>query len=172
MDLYEKTISEKIIHKANFMTYLNVDVELPDGKIGNRDIIKHPGASAILPFLDDERVILVNQFRKALDKTLLEIPAGKLDAGEDPKACAIRELEEETGYTAKEVTYLGTIATAPGFCDELIHLYKATGLSQGEKSLDEDEFTEVEVFTLEEIKAMIKNGEIIDTKTISSLVYL
>ena len=172
MDLYEKTISEKIIHKANFMTYLNVDVELPDGKIGNRDIIKHPGASAILPFLDDERVILVNQFRKALDKTLLEIPAGKLDVGEDPKVCAIRELEEETGYTAKEVTYLGTIATAPGFCDELIHLYKATGLSQGEKSLDEDEFTEVEVFTLEEIKAMIKNGEIIDTKTISSLMYL
>jgi len=172
MDLYEKTISEKIIHKANFMTYLNVDVELPDGKIGNRDIIKHPGASAILPFLDDERVILVNQFRKALDKTLLEIPAGKLDAGEDPKVCAIRELEEETGYTAKEVTYLGTIATAPGFCDELIHLYKATGLSQGEKSLDEDEFTEVKVFTLEEIKTMIKNGEIIDTKTISSLMYL
>ena len=172
MDLYEKTISEKVIHKANFMTYINVDVKLPDGKIGNRDIVRHPGASAIIPFLDENRVILINQFRKALDKNLLEIPAGKLDAGEDPKICAIRELEEETGYKAKEVTYLGTIATAPGFCDELIHLYKATGLSKGEKSLDEDEFTEVKVFTLQEIKTMIKNGEIIDTKTISSLMYL
>ena len=172
MDLYEKTISEKVIHKANFMTYINVDVELPNGKIGNRDIVRHPGASAIIPFIDEDKIILVNQFRKALDRNLLEIPAGKLDKGEDPKLCAIRELVEETGYKAEEVTYLGTIATAPGFCDELIYLYKATGLSKGEKSLDDDEFTEVKVFTLEEIKEMIKNGEIIDTKTISSFMYL
>lgn len=172
MDLYEKTISEKVIHKANFMTYINVDVELPNGKIGNRDIVRHPGASAIIPFIDEDKIILVNQFRKALDRNLLEIPAGKLDKGEDPKFCAIRELVEETGYKAEEVTYLGTIATAPGFCDELIYLYKATGLSKGEKSLDDDEFTEVKVFTLEEIKEMIKSGEIIDTKTISSFMYL
>lgn len=172
MDLYEKTISEKVIHKANFMTYINVDVELPNGKIGNRDIVRHPGASAIIPFIDDDKIILVNQFRKALDRNLLEIPAGKLDKGEDPKLCAIRELVEETGYKAEEVTYLGTIATAPGFCDELIYLYKGTGLSKGEKSLDDDEFTEVKVFTLEEIKEMIKSGEIIDTKTISSFMYL
>ncbi|MBB6716202.1 NUDIX domain-containing protein [Clostridium gasigenes] len=172
MDLYEKTITERIIHKANFMTYINVDVELPDGKIANRDIIKHPGACAIIPFIDNETVILVKQFRKALEKNILEIPAGKLEKGEDPKLCAIRELEEETGYRAENVTFLGIIATAPGFCDELIHLYKATGLFQGEKSLDEDEFTEVKVFTIEEIKSMIKNGEIIDTKTISSLMYL
>lgn len=172
MEFYEKTISEKVVHKANFMTYINVDVELPDGKIGNRDIIRHPGACAIIPFLDNERVILVKQFRKALEKTILEIPAGKLDAGEEPINCAIRELEEETGYIAGEVTYLGTIATAPGFCDELIHLYKATGLYKGEKKLDEDEFTEVNVFTIEEIKLMIKSGQIIDTKTISSIMYL
>ncbi|MBU3106640.1 NUDIX domain-containing protein [Clostridium gasigenes] len=172
MDLYEKTITERIIHKGNFITYINVDVELPDGKIGNRDIIKHPGACAIIPFIDNQTVILVKQFRKALEKNILEIPAGKLEKGEDPKLCAIRELEEETGYRAENVTFLGTIATAPGFCDELIHLYKATGLFQCEKSLDEDEFTEVKVFTIEEIKSMIKNGEIIDTKTISSLMYL
>lgn len=172
MEFYEKTISEKVVHKANFMTYINVDVELPDGKIGNRDIIRHPGACAIIPFLDNERVILVKQFRKALEKTILEIPAGKLDAGEEPINCAIRELEEETGYIAGEVTYLGTIATAPGFCDELIHLYKATGLYKGEKKLDEDEFTEVNVFTIEEIKLMIKSAQIIDTKTISSIMYL
>lgn len=172
MDLYEKTINEKIIYKANFMTYINVDVELPDGKIGNRDIVKHPGASAILPFLDEDKIILVRQFRKALNKTILEIPAGKLDIGEDPKKCALRELEEETGYGAKNIIYLGTIATAPGFCDELIHLYKATELYISEKKLDEDEFTEVKVFTIEEIKKMIKTGDIIDTKTISSFMYL
>lgn len=172
MDLYEKTISEKVIHKGNFMTYINVDVELPNGKIGNRDIIKHPGACAIIPFIDDERIILVNQFRKALDKNILEIPAGKLDKGEDIKICAIRELEEETGYKAKEVTYLGKMAMAPGFCDEIIHLYKATGLCEGEKSLDDDEFTEVNIFTIKEIKTMIKNGEIIDAKTIGALMYL
>lgn len=172
MEFYEKTINERIIHKANFMTYINVDVKLPNGKIGNRDIIKHPGACAIIPFLDNERIILVNQFRKALEKNILEIPAGKLDKKEEPLDCAIRELKEETGYTANEVTYLGTIATAPGFCDELIHLYKATGLCRGEKKLDEDEFTEINIFTIEEIKLMIKKGEIIDTKTISALMYL
>lgn len=172
MDFYEKTISERVIYKGNFMTYINVDVELPDGKIGNRDIIKHPGACAIIPFIDDERIILVNQFRKALDKNILEIPAGKLDKDEDPKICAIRELEEETGYKASEITYLGKIAMAPGFCDEIIYLYKATGLREGEKSLDEDEFTEVKIFNIKDVKTMIKNGEIIDSKTISSFMYL
>ena len=85
MDLYEKTITERLIHKGNFMTYINVDVELPDGKIGNRDIIKHPGACAIIPFLDNERIVLVNQFRKALDKNILEIPAGKIRKGRGSK---------------------------------------------------------------------------------------
>lgn len=172
MNLNEKTLKEKIIHKGNFMTFVNVDVELPNGKLGNRDILKHPGACAILPFLDDEKVILVKQFRKPLEKTLIEIPAGKLDKGEEPKKCAIRELEEETGYIAKEISYLGKIATAPGFCDEIIYLYKATGLIKGKKNCDEDEFTELVVMFLEEVKEKIKSGEIIDTKTISVLAYL
>ena len=172
MELYEKTLSEKIIHKGDYLTYVNVEVELPNGKIHNRDIIKHPGATAILAFLDDSRVILVKQFRKACEKTLLEIPAGKLNIGEDPKLCAARELEEETGYSAGEITFLGNIVVAPGFCDELLYLYKATNLRRGKKNLDEDEFTEVEVFTIDEIKLMIKSGEIIDSKTISSMMYL
>lgn len=172
MKFYEETINEKLIYEGNYLTMVNVDVKLPNGKIGNRDILKHPGACAIIPFLDDNTIILVEQFRKPLNRTLLEIPAGKLDKGEDIALCAKRELEEETGYTAQNIEFLGTIATVPGFCDELIHLYKATGLTLGQKHCDEDEFTEVKTFTLDEMKALVKSGEIIDTKTISILAYI
>ena len=172
MKFYEKTLSENIIYEGNYLTFTNISVELPNGDISDRDIIKHPGACAIIPFIDNNKIILVEQFRKAIEKTILEIPAGKLDKTEDSLTCAHRELEEETGYKAKNMTYLGAIATAPGFCNELIHLYKATDLYIGEKSCDEDEFTEVKTFTLEEVKSMVKSGEIIDTKTISILAYL
>ena len=112
------------------------------------------------------------QNRKPLERTLLEIPAGKLNKNEAPITCAHRELEEETGYKAKDMIYLGKIATAPGFCDEIIHLFKATNLYNGTKSCDEDEFTDIKKFTLDEMKLLIKKGEIIDTKTISILSYL
>ena len=151
---------------------MNVQVELPNGKLSNRDIIKHPGACAIIPFINENEIILVEQFRKPLERTLLEIPAGKLNKNESPITCAHRELEEETGYKAKDMIYLGKIATAPGFCDEIIHLFKATNLYDGTKSCDEDEFTDIKRFTLDEMKLMIKKGEIIDTKTISILSYL
>ncbi|WP_294134886.1 NUDIX domain-containing protein [uncultured Clostridium sp.] len=169
---FETTIKETVIYNGNYLSLINVDVELPDGNLSNRDIIKHPGACAIIPFLNDNEVILVEQFRKPLEKTLLEIPAGKLNKNETPITCAHRELEEETGYKAKDMIYLGKIATAPGFCDEIIHLFKATNLYEGKKSCDEDEFTDIKKFTLDEIKLMIKKGEIIDTKTISILSYL
>ena len=151
---------------------MNVQVELPNGKLSNRDIIKHPGACAIIPFISENEIILVEQFRKPLERTLLEIPAGKLNKNESPITCAHRELEEETGYKAKDMIYLGKIATAPGFCDEIIHLFKASNLYDGTKSCDEDEFTDIKKFTLDEMKLMIKKGEIIDTKTISILSYL
>ena len=172
MDFYEETLKERLIYEGSYLTMINVDVKLPNNKIGNRDIIKHPGACAIIPFLDDNTVILIKQFRKPLNKTILEIPAGKLNKDEDIALCAKRELEEETGYIAGNIEYLGTIATAPGFCDELIHLYKATNLTLGEKHCDDDEFTEIKTFTLDEVKALVKKGEIIDTKTISILAYL
>lgn len=172
MKFFEKTISEKVIYKGNYLTITNIDVELPNGSFTNRDIIKHPGACAIIPFLDESNVILVEQFRKPLNKTILEIPAGKLNKNEDILSCAKRELEEETGYIAHNMEYLGKIATAPGFCDEVIHLFKATKLILGNKNCDDDEFTEIKVFKLDEIKAMIKDGSIIDTKTISILSYL
>ena len=172
MNFFETTIKETVIYNGNYLSLINVDVELPDGNLSNRDIIKHPGACAIIPFLNDNEVILVEQFRKPLEKTLLEIPAGKLNKNETPITCAHRELEEETVYKAKDMIYLGKLATAPGFCDEIIHLFKATNLYEGKKSCDEDEFTDIKKFTLDEIKLMIKKGEIIDTKTISILSYL
>ena len=172
MKFHEKTIKETHIYTGNYLEINNVEVELPNGKTSNRDIIKHPVACAIIPFLDKETILLVEQFRKPLEKTILEIPAGKLDKNEDPLNCAYRELEEETGYKADSITYLGSIATAPGFCDEIIHLYKAENLSLGTKCCDEDEFTSIKTFSLDEVKLMVKSGEIIDTKTISILAYL
>lgn len=172
MNLNEEILNEKLIHKGNFMDFVNIDVKLPNGKNANRDVIKHPGACAVIAFLDSENILLVEQFRLPLNKTLLEIPAGKLNKKEDPMDCAKRELQEETGYVAKEIEYLGSIATAPGFCDEIIHLYKAWNLSLGEKNEDEDEFTSVKVLNINDLKEMIKKGEIIDGKTISVLSYL
>ncbi|MDU2123275.1 MAG: NUDIX hydrolase [Clostridium celatum] len=172
MKFYETTLKETSIYNGNYLNLINIEVELPNGNLSNRDIIKHPGACAIIPFINENEVILVEQFRKPLERTLLEIPAGKLNKNEPPITCAHRELEEETGYKAKNMIYLGKIATAPGFCDEIIHLFKATNLYNGTKSCDEDEFTDIKKFTLDEMKLLIKKGEIIDTKTISILSYL
>ncbi|MBM7835896.1 NUDIX hydrolase [Clostridium sardiniense] len=172
MDLNEKIIKEELKYEGNFLKFVSIDVELPDGNKGNRDVIRHPGASAVLAFLDDETVLLVEQFRVALNKILLEIPAGKLEKGEDPKICAYRELEEETGYKSEDIEYLGTIATGAGFTDEQIHIYKATNLYKGVKGGDDDEFIEAKPYKIKEIKEMIKDGRIIDTKTISAFMYL
>lgn len=172
MDLEEKIIKEKLVYKGEFLEIINVDVTLPDGKNASRDIVKHPGATAIIAFLDKENIILVEQFRLALNKVILEIPAGKIDKDEDIKDCARRELQEETGYIADNLEYLGCIATAPGFCDEIIYLYKATDLTLGNKHEDADEFTNVKVMNLNKLKEMIKQGEIVDGKTISALAYL
>ena len=172
MDLKEDILEEKLIYKGSFIDVLNIKVELPNGKSTARDIIKHPGATAVIAFIDEENIILVEQFRLALNKNLLEIPAGKLDKGEEPIKCAKRELQEETGYIANNLEYLGTIATAPGFCDEIIYLYKASNLTIGNKNEDDDEFTNVKIININKVKEMIKNGEIIDGKTISILSYL
>lgn len=172
MDFTEKIIETREVFKGNFLVIENLDVELPDGNIGNRDIVRHPGAVAVLAFVDEETILLVEQFRVALNKTLLEVPAGKLEKGEELEVCAHRELEEETGYKAKNMQYLGTIATGASFTDELIHIYKATELYQGVKGGDEDEFIEVTSYKLEAIRAMIKEGQIIDAKTISAFMYI
>ena len=149
------------------VTYDIADV---NGKEAWREVVHHPGASAVVAIDEDNRIIMEKQFRYALNDYLLEIPAGKLDAGEDPLVCAKRELEEETGIIASEWISLGTIATSPGFCNEVIHLYVAKGLSKGEIHWDEDEYVEVERYTMDELLQCIKEEIIKDSKTLSALL--
>ena len=172
MDFTETLIETKEVYKGDFLVIENLKVKLPDGNIGKRDVVRHPGAVAIIAFIDNETILLVEQFRIALNKTMFEIPAGKLEKGEVPLECAHRELEEETGYRAGILEYLGTIATGAGFTDEIIHIYKASELFKGIKGGDEDEFIEVTHYNINEVKSMIKDGKIIDAKTISSLMYI
>lgn len=146
------------------------DIAEVNGKEAWREVVHHPGASAIVAIDEDNRIIMEKQFRYALNDYLLEIPAGKLDAGEDPLVCAKRELEEETGIIASEWISLGTIATSPGFCNEVIHLYVAKGLSKGEIHWDEDEYVEVERYTFDELLQRISEEKIKDSKTLSALL--
>ena len=146
------------------------DVAEVNGKEAWREVVHHPGASAVVAIDEENRIIMEKQFRYALNDYLLEIPAGKLDAGEDPLVCAKRELEEETGIVASEWISLGTIATSPGFCNEVIHLYVAKGLSKGEIHWDEDEYVEVERYTFDELLQRIKEEKIKDSKSLSALL--
>ena len=146
------------------------DIAEVNGKEAWREVVHHPGASAIVAIDEDNRIIMEKQFRYALNDYLLEIPAGKLDAGEDPLVCAKRELEEETGIIASEWISLGTIATSPGFCNEVIHLYVVKGLSKGEIHWDEDEYVEVERYTFDELLQRISEEKIKDSKTLSALL--
>lgn len=150
------------------------DVVLPDGKAGTRELVKHPGAVAIIAVTDSGKIVLVEQYRKALEKMLVEIPAGKLEKGEKPKDCAIRELDEETGYSCKEMRLITSFYTSPGFSDEIVYLYEAIGLEKKETkaSLDEDEFVELLEVTLDEAMELMKEQRIHDSKTIMALQYL
>ncbi len=172
MKLFERTISEEYKFKGRVINLKVQQVELPNGKIAVREVVEHPGAVAIVAYLDSNTILMVEQFRKAIDRVILEIPAGKIEKGEDVKLCGIRELEEETGYKAENLEYLGEIVTAPGFTDEYIYLYKATELSKGEVNRDDDEFINVKSYNIDSVKDMVKNGEIIDGKTIAALLYL
>jgi ADP-ribose pyrophosphatase len=154
---------------------LHVDtVTLPNGLTVDLEVVRHPGAAAVVPLKSDGTVVLIRQFRHAAGGFIYEIPAGKLYPGEDPTVCARRELEEEIGYRAGTLELLSSIFTAPGFTDEVIHIYKATGLSVGRQQLDRDEVLEVVEMSLPEAIRMIKNGEIRDAKSIVGLqtVYL
>lgn len=149
---------------------LNVDtVELPNGVTIDLETIRHPGAAAVVPMKDDGTVVLVRQFRHAAGGFIYEIPAGKLSPGEDPLHCAARELEEEVGYRAASFELLSSIFTAPGFADEVIHVYKATGLIQGRQQLDHDEVLEIVEMPLTAAMERIVDGTIRDSKTIVGL---
>jgi ADP-ribose pyrophosphatase len=159
---------------------LNLDrdtVRFPDGSTGQLEMLRHPGASAVVPFLDDPgaddpRVLLLRQFRHAADGYIWEIPAGRLDAGEAPETCARRELQEETGMRAKHLDRLTTIYTTPGFTDEQIHLFLARDLEQGDHRREADEFMELHVRRWSEATEMIRRGEIRDGKTLVALLFV
>ena len=156
---------------------LDVDqVRFPDGTTGELEIIRHPGASAIVPFLTDPagpnpQILLLKQYRYAMGGTLYEIPAGRLDPGEKPEACARRELLEETGCTAESIVPLTSMYTTPGFTDERIHLFIATGLTRGESRREADEFIEVETVRMSAALQMVQRGEIQDAKTALGLLF-
>jgi ADP-ribose pyrophosphatase len=152
-------------------------VRFPDGSVGQLEILRHPGASAVVPFLDpprdaDPRVVLIRQFRHAADGFIWEIPAGRLDDGETPEACAGRELEEETGMRARRLERLTTIFTTPGFTDERIHLFLAEGLESGAHHRETDEFMELHTIRWSEVLRLVERGEIVDGKTLVSLLFV
>lgn len=169
--LYEKTVSSQSIYDGRIIKVKVDEVLLPNGKTAKREIVNHQGAVAVIPLTEDGKLIAVRQFRKPLEKVIVEIPAGKLEPGEDPLSCAKRELEEETGYTAEQYEKLSAFYTSPGFADELLHVYVATGLVKGESRPDEDEFVDVLEMTLEEAHERHKAGEICDAKTVVALFY-
>ncbi|HMI56074.1 MAG TPA: NUDIX hydrolase [Gemmatimonadaceae bacterium] len=156
---------------------LDVDtVRFPDGSVGELEMIRHPGASAIVPFLSDPggknpQVLLIRQYRYAANGYLYEIPAGRLDSGEDPRDCAVRELKEETGCTAEQFDHLVTFYTTPGFTDEKIHLFMATGLISGETKHEADEFLDLQPMLLSRALEMVEAGEIQDAKSALGLMF-
>lgn len=172
--LIEKTVSKKNIFEGNVIDVVVEEVELPNGKLSKREIVKHPGAVGIIPITCDKKIVLVQQFRKPLERVIVEIPAGKLEKDEEPHACAKRELEEETGYTTEDMTYLTSFYTSPGFADEIIHLYVANQLQKKENPAtpDEDEFVDVLELTLDEALEYMKEKKIYDAKTAYAIQYL
>lgn len=168
-----KLIKSQILYKGKVFDHQVDEIEYDSGNKSIREIAIHPGGAVIVPIKDDGKIILVKQFRYPLQKTLIELPAGKLDKGEDPLKCAARELEEETGYNAKEIEKLGQIYTAPGYCTEILHIYSAKELTPGNHHREEGEQgMEILELSLDEIEKMIANGEITDAKTIVGIYFL
>ena len=164
--LVERPRAEEVVFEGRIFNVNRIEVELPDGRPALRDVVRHPGAVAIVALTDDGRICLVRQWRAALDRVTVEIPAGKLSPGEDPLSCAERELREETGLVAERMAYLTTMATTAGFTDELIYFYMATGLSFEESAPDADEFINVDLVEIDELVDAVLDGRIEDSKTI------
>lgn len=164
--LHERILSEEPAWHGKFLDVRSAQVELPSGRVTGRDLVRHPGASAVVALTETGKIVLVRQYRTAIDRVTVEIPAGKLDPGEDPIDCARRELLEETGFKAARLRHLTTIATTPGFCDEVIHIYMATGLTFEGANPDDDEFVNVDLVPLSELIDAVLDGRIEDAKTV------
>lgn len=170
MNFEEKTVAQKHIYQGNIIKIDTLTVTLPDGREATRDLVTHPGASVIIPLNENGELYMVRQYRKPIERMSLEIPAGKLDNGEDPGICAARELKEETGLSAEKLEHLVSVHTTPGFCNEILHIYLATGLEEGEQCADEDEFITSEKIPVNELVNMVMSGEITDAKSIIGIL--
>ena len=165
MELFEKKLTSRQVFDGVVVKLFVDEVMLPDGKKSVREIVRHPGAVCVVPVTDEGEVIMVRQFRYAFGEVLLEIPAGKLEPGEDPLSAALRELEEESGVVAKNVEHMGELYTTVAIFDERIQMYLATGLTYKKAHPDDGEFLEVEKIPLSDLVEMVMNGEIKDSKT-------
>lgn len=169
----EKTISTDLLFEGKVISLRVEEVELPDGNRAKRELVNHPGAVAVIPIMDDGKLILVEQYRKALNRSIIEIPAGKIEPGENIEVTALRELEEETGYGANRFDYLQSFATSPGFANEIIHIFVALGLYKIDKPAagDEDEFIHMIECTIEEAEQMVLDERIYDAKTAFAILH-
>ena len=166
-----KRLDRELVYKGSIIDFYKDTVQVPNGRVVKWDFIKHQGAAAVVPLTADGKLLLLRQYRNALDRYTLEIPAGGLNGPDEPtKEAAARELEEETGYRAGKIQWLITIRTTVAFCNEKIDIYVATDLIPGSQHLDEDEYIDVEAYTVDELCEKIFAGEIEDSKTISAIM--
>ncbi|NQS74994.1 MAG: NUDIX hydrolase [Peptococcaceae bacterium] len=166
----ELMTSSNTIYRGKIVNLRVDEVSLPNGKTSRREVVEHAGAVAIVPINEKRELLLVRQYRYAAGMVLLEIPAGKLEPGEDYEACAGRELTEETGYVAGKLKHMISFYSTPGFTNEQIHLFLATQLTLKKQNLDEDEFIEVETVGLEQAQEMVMSGAICDAKSIAGIL--
>lgn len=159
----------KVLYKGRLINLIRKEKRFPNGYVGQLEVIIHPGAALVVPFLTNDKLIILRQYRPVIDKYMYELPAGTLKKGEKPLLCARREIVEETGYLAGKLTYLGYIYPVPGYSTEKIIIYKAESLKKTERAAEEDEVIETQVATKAEIKRLFNAGKIIDAKTISAL---
>jgi ADP-ribose pyrophosphatase len=168
-----KRIGRETAYEGNIITLYNDYMVNDEGVEATWDFINHPGAAAVVAINDEGKILFVRQYRNSVDDLTLEIPAGKLDApDEDPLLCATRELSEETGYQAENITKLTTVATTVGFSNEYIHIYAATGLTAGKQHTDEDEFINVVKMPLSQAVELVTKGEIYDAKSVAAILLL
>ena len=167
MELWEKTVESRTLFEGKIVTVKLDQAQLVNGAVVNREVVEHPGGVCILPLFDDGTVSIVRQFRYPFQQVVTELPAGKLEKGEAHRPAALRELEEEVGVTCGKLTYLGCLYLSPGFSSEVLHMYLAQELKQGQCHPDEDEFLETERIPFSALLEQVMSGEIVDAKTVA-----
>lgn len=166
-----KRLDRKLVYHGSIIDYYRDTVQVPNGNVVEWDFIGHKGAAAVVPVTDDGRILMVRQYRNALDRYTLEIPAGGLNGADEPtKTAAARELEEETGYRSDELEFLISVNTTVAFCNEKIDIYVARNLKSSSQHLDEDEFIDVEPMALEQLEELIYTGKMMDSKTVAAIL--